>query len=181
MKSTNCWRMNMLVVSQYQPRLSRTNVLPIFLQVNQLLIKLPYTCTVKPVSRGRLWPYKTGNLIKEVQLIHMKFSITGQEKRWLFNTGDCLIEVTVWAGLTVHYESLQCNRDPIIERKSYGSWCLFSLSAIFHCYIRTAWLNWRSKARTPLIDMTQINIKCRTINTARKYILRDFFFRMEWL
>jgi hypothetical protein len=57
----------------------------------------------------------------------MKFSMTGQEKRWLFNTGDCLIEVTIWAGLTVHYESLQCNRDPIIERKSYGSWCLFSL------------------------------------------------------
>jgi hypothetical protein len=30
------------------------------------------------------WPYKTGDLM------------TGQE-----NTGDCLIEVTTWAGLTV--------------------------------------------------------------------------------
>jgi hypothetical protein len=31
----------------------------------------------------------------------MKFSMTGQEK-CPFNTGDCLIEVTAWAGLTVH-------------------------------------------------------------------------------
>ena len=25
----------------------------------------------------------------------------GQEKRWTFNTGDCLLEVTAWAGLTI--------------------------------------------------------------------------------
>ena len=31
----------------------------------------------------------------------MKFSMTGQEKGDLFNTSDCLIEVTTWAGLTV--------------------------------------------------------------------------------
>ena len=31
----------------------------------------------------------------------MKFSMTGQ-KRWPFNTGDCLIEVTTWTGLTVY-------------------------------------------------------------------------------
>ena len=31
----------------------------------------------------------------------MKFSMTGQDKRDLFNTGDCLIQVTTWAGLTV--------------------------------------------------------------------------------
>jgi hypothetical protein len=30
----------------------------------------------------------------------MKFSMTGQEKCVVFNTGDCLIEVTAWAGLT---------------------------------------------------------------------------------
>ena len=30
----------------------------------------------------------------------MKFSMTGQEKYDLFNIGDCLIEVTAWAGLT---------------------------------------------------------------------------------
>jgi hypothetical protein len=30
----------------------------------------------------------------------MKFSRT--RKRWHFNTGDCLIEVTTWAGLTVY-------------------------------------------------------------------------------
>jgi hypothetical protein len=27
--------------------------------------------------------------------------MTGQEKGNLFNTGDCLIEVTAWEGLTV--------------------------------------------------------------------------------
>jgi hypothetical protein len=33
----------------------------------------------------------------------MIFSVTGQEKGYLlFNTGDCLIEVTTWAGLTVY-------------------------------------------------------------------------------
>jgi hypothetical protein len=31
----------------------------------------------------------------------MKFSMTGEEKDDLFNTGDCLIEVTAWADLTV--------------------------------------------------------------------------------
>jgi hypothetical protein len=30
----------------------------------------------------------------------MKFSMT--RKGWPFNTGDCLIEVTTWAGLTVY-------------------------------------------------------------------------------
>ena len=31
----------------------------------------------------------------------MKISMTGHKKRWPFNTGDCLIEVTTWAGLIV--------------------------------------------------------------------------------
>ena len=31
----------------------------------------------------------------------MKFSMTGQEKSDLLNTGDCLMEVTTGAGLTV--------------------------------------------------------------------------------
>jgi hypothetical protein len=31
----------------------------------------------------------------------MNFSMTEQEK-WPFNTGDCSIEVTAWAGLTVY-------------------------------------------------------------------------------
>ena len=31
----------------------------------------------------------------------MKLSITGQGKGDVFNTGDCLIEATAWAGLTV--------------------------------------------------------------------------------
>jgi hypothetical protein len=32
----------------------------------------------------------------------MKISMTGQEKCDLCITGDCLIEVTVWTGLTVY-------------------------------------------------------------------------------
>ena len=34
----------------------------------------------------------------------MKFSTTGQDRCDLggFNTGDCLIEVTAWVGLTVY-------------------------------------------------------------------------------
>jgi len=32
----------------------------------------------------------------------MKFSMKGQRKRLSFNTGDCLIEVTAWAGLNVY-------------------------------------------------------------------------------
>jgi hypothetical protein len=31
----------------------------------------------------------------------MKFSMIGQKKGWPFNTDDCLIEVTTWAGLIV--------------------------------------------------------------------------------
>ena len=47
--------------------------------------------TVKPALRGHLWdkknwPYKTGDLLKEVQFI--KKIMTGQEK------GDFLIQVT---------------------------------------------------------------------------------------
>jgi len=32
----------------------------------------------------------------------MKCYMTGQEKGFTFNTGDCLKEVTTWACLTVH-------------------------------------------------------------------------------
>jgi hypothetical protein len=32
----------------------------------------------------------------------MKCSMMGQEKDDLYKTGDCLIEVTTWRGLTVH-------------------------------------------------------------------------------
>ena len=32
----------------------------------------------------------------------MKFSMTRQEKKLPFNMGVCLIEVTLWTGLTVY-------------------------------------------------------------------------------
>jgi hypothetical protein len=34
--------------------------------------------------------------------IHMKVSMTRQEKMWPFNTGDCLIEMTAWLNLTIY-------------------------------------------------------------------------------
>ena len=60
--------------------------------------------TVKPVLRGHLWnkekwPYKTGDLLKEVKFIWNFYGRT--RKRWLFNTGDCWIEMATWTVLTV--------------------------------------------------------------------------------
>jgi hypothetical protein len=60
--------------------------------------------TIKPVFWGHPWdeeklPYKTDDLLKEVKFI---WNFLWQDKKsWPFNTGDCLIEVTAWAGLTV--------------------------------------------------------------------------------
>ena len=48
--------------------------------------------TVKPLLKGH---FRTGDILKRGS-IHIKFSITGQEK------GDLLIPVTAWAGLTVY-------------------------------------------------------------------------------
>ena len=41
------------------------------------------------------WPYKKSDLLNSYEIF-----TTGKEK-WLSNTGDCLIEVTAWAGSTV--------------------------------------------------------------------------------
>jgi hypothetical protein len=63
------------------------------------------TNIVKPVLRGHLW--KKENMVLQDRWSlkrgsnHMNFSMTGQEM-WPFNTGDCFIEVTTWAGLTVY-------------------------------------------------------------------------------
>jgi hypothetical protein len=62
------------------------------------------TYTIKPVLRGHLWDkekvvYKTGNLLKEIQF--MWNFLWQDKKRWPLNAGDCLIEVTLWASLTV--------------------------------------------------------------------------------
>ena len=59
--------------------------------------------TVKPVLRGQFWKkkqwlYKTGDLLKEVPF-EIVYDRTSQ--KWPFDRGDCLIEVTAWAGLTV--------------------------------------------------------------------------------
>jgi hypothetical protein len=53
---------------------------------------------------------KTGDLLKKVQLIWNY--LRQDKKRWPFNTVDCLIEVTAWAGLTTwnkyHGSDLVC-------------------------------------------------------------------------
>ena len=55
--------------------------------------------TDKPVLRGHLWDKGKvalwDRLLLKRGLIHMKFSMTGQEK------GDLLIQVTAWAGVTL--------------------------------------------------------------------------------
>ena len=61
-----------------------------------------------PVLRGHLWDkekvaYKTGDLLKEVQFIYIYENFYDRSRKIRpLNTGDCLIEVTAWAGLTVH-------------------------------------------------------------------------------
>ena len=49
------------------------------------------------------WSHKTGDLFTEFS-IQLKYS--ERTKRGPFNTGDCLIEVTIRAGLTVYSEDL---------------------------------------------------------------------------
>jgi len=56
----------------------------------------------------------------------MKFTMTGQEKRWPFNTGDWLIEVTSWADLTTFCISTIICLGSVLSRLSYNSysrWC----------------------------------------------------------
>ena len=53
-----------------------------------------------------MWPLKRG-------WIYMKFTMT--RKKWPFNTGDCLIEVTSWAGLTVS-ENLPNENSTFLEK-----------------------------------------------------------------
>jgi hypothetical protein len=48
-------------------------------------------------SARKRWPFNTGDWPLKSGWIHMKFSMIIQEK------GDCLIEVTAWAGLAVFY------------------------------------------------------------------------------
>jgi len=65
-----------------------------------------YTCTVKPVLRGYVWDKVKSGLLRQVTS-HKRFNsyeifYDRTRKRWPLNTGDCLIEVTTWLGLTVH-------------------------------------------------------------------------------
>ena len=58
------------------------------------------------LGQKKVWPLKRGSM-------HTKYSMTGQEKRWSFNIGDWLIEVTALAGLTVLYKCCEnCWDDP---------------------------------------------------------------------
>ena len=108
------WRMNTLVTSQYQPRLSSITKIvsrrisqsdcSIQIKLNYLAIPFWSSCycwwifsvekiflyTVKPVTFGtkKKWSFKTGDLLKRGS-IHMRFCMTGQEK------SDHLIHVNV--------------------------------------------------------------------------------------
>jgi hypothetical protein len=53
----------------------------------------------------------------------MKLSMTGQENVTPFNTGDCLIEVTAWAGLTVYTITLVNSRILHISSSNHKLLC----------------------------------------------------------
>jgi hypothetical protein len=58
-----------------------------------------YTVKPKEITFGtkKKWSDKIGDLL-------IFYDRTNQiRKRWAFNTGECLIEVTAWSGLTVFY------------------------------------------------------------------------------
>jgi hypothetical protein len=68
------------------------------------LIGLYKTFIVKPVLRGHLWTKKNGLLIQvtsQKRFNSYEFVYDRTRKGWPFNTGDCLIEVTTLAGVTV--------------------------------------------------------------------------------
>ena len=54
------------------------------------------------------WHYKTGDFLKEVQFIWI--FLWQDKKKLSLNTGDCFIEVTTLAGLTVHYRLISLLR-----------------------------------------------------------------------
>ena len=50
-------------------------------------------------GKKKKWPYKTGDLLKEVQFI---WNFLSQDKKgWPLNAGYCFTEMTTWVGLTV--------------------------------------------------------------------------------
>jgi hypothetical protein len=61
----------------------------------------------------------TGDLLIEVQLIFYECT----RKMWPFNTGDCIIEVTSWVGLTVQSFILE-----LFEEKNQAT-----TSCAWHC------------------------------------------------
>ena len=78
------WLMNLITVTSYASNIPK---------YNKTYIKRSHCGTRKK------WPYKTGDLFKEVPFIWNIQKRTS--KWWPFNTCDCLIEVTAWAGLTI--------------------------------------------------------------------------------
>ena len=62
--------------------------------------------TVTPVLRSHIgtmkkWPYKTGHILKKIKFIWNFLWQDNIKKVTFFKTGNCLIEVSTWAGLTV--------------------------------------------------------------------------------
>ena len=70
-----------------------------------------YLYTVKPVLRDHLWDKEKSDFIRQVtsqkRLISHEIVYDRARKRWRFNTGGCLIEVTARTGLTICENMLQ--------------------------------------------------------------------------
>jgi len=65
------------------------------------------TDSYEPLVYWLTWLINTVKSIKRSPLGQINIDLLRQDKkRWPFNTGDCLIEVTTWAGFTVQKSSM---------------------------------------------------------------------------
>ena len=74
--------------------------------------------TFIPILRGHLWDKQ--KMVFSVRLppkrnsIHVNISMTGQRTKLHFHTGDFLIEVTAWEGLTVYPPIFKSNTNLLL-------------------------------------------------------------------
>jgi hypothetical protein len=83
-----------------------------------------YIIIVKPVLRGHLWDKEKNGLIRPVTSKRFNsYELFYNRKRqmWPFNTGNCLIEVTVykWTQLQLFVRSTKISQNPYILHVGY--------------------------------------------------------------
>jgi hypothetical protein len=96
-------------------------------------------------------------------LIYSQTSYDRTRKRWTFNTGDCLIEVTAWTGLTVIIEMRrQClfKRHQIILE--YFWYSIFIVYIYIYMYIELESLLFVIKS---FVSKVEANVMCYLVST----------------